>query len=144
MKRRYRHVHLAAWARWPRGRQGRRLTRKLNRVGRDIDLVVIVVSGQRGWRQQHAAYMDYLRGGTLAAPCCSKRYQHTAAECLRQCASNHCRGAAADCRVRLASGVEVSIGEHKGARRAMRKHGLCLPVGQGEVWHVEIGRQWLS
>lgn len=87
--------------------------------------------------------MDYLNGGILAAPCCSRHYWHAFEDCLRQCASNHCKNRAADCVIDTKHG-QVNIGTLEIARREMRKHGLCLPVGQGEVWHVEVGNVWNS
>ena len=137
-------VTLNPGRRWPKGRQGRRLIRRLNRVGRHLERKVVVVSGQRNWREQHAAFMDYLSGGTLAAPCCSRHYRHSVNDCLRDCRSRHCVGAAADV-VLVSKGDSpmTDIGNVPAARRAMRRNGLCLPV-PGEPWHVEIGSEWRS
>jgi len=141
---RYRWLRLSAGAKWPRGWQGRRLRRRLNRVGRDLRRTIVITSGQRDWRSQHAAYMDYLAGGTLAAPCCSKHYPHHLEDCLRQCQSNHCKGRAADCVIEQSDGTFLNIGDSRKARAAMTRRGLCLPVGDGEVWHVEVGNTWRS
>lgn len=140
----WRWVHLAAGARRPTGSAGHDLMRRLNNVGRELQRPVIITSGRRTNLEQHRAYMDYLEGGTLAAPCCSKHYRHAWAECLRQCASNHCVGRAADCVLEAPGGGYVNIGEDQAARRSLRSHGLCLPVGSGETWHVEVGSVWRS
>jgi hypothetical protein len=135
-------VSLTPGRKWPRGRQGRRLIRRLNRVGRHLQREVIVVSGQRNWREQHAAYMDYLNGGTLAAPCCSRHYVHSVKDCLRDCRSRHCQGLAADVVLASKNGApQQNIGEDSAARRAMRRNGLSCPV-PGEPWHVEVGTEW--
>lgn len=136
---RFRWLRLGPNAKWPKGRAGRQLLRKLNKVARACQDPVTITSGQRGPRGQWRAYMDHLRGGTLAAPCCSKHYIHEWQDCLRQCMSNHCRGRAADCMIR-----GVNIGEDPCARREMARRGLCLPVGSGETWHVEVGDVWRS
>lgn len=141
---RYARLRLRDGAHWPTGEAGRKLCRRLNRVGKAIGMTVTITSGQRTWREQHAAYMDFLRGGTLAAPCCSKRYLHTAAECRRDCQSRHCSGEAADCVLETSEGRWVNIGELQVARRAMARYGCCLPVGFGETWHVELGDTWRS
>lgn len=108
-----------------------------------MQAIITITSGRRTLHEQWAAYQDYLRGGTLAAPCCGRHYLHSWAACWRDCASNHCRNRAADCTI-ASPGGEVNIGDWPRARHAMRGHGLCLPVGQGETWHVEIGDYWAS
>ena len=141
---RYPWVKIHGGARPPIGPDGRALLHKLNHVGWVLRRPVMVTSGRRTPREQHYAYMDFLRGGVLAAPCCSRHYLHSWASCLRQCASNHCRSRAADCIIRLPSGDWVNIGEDHAARAVMRRVNLCLPVGSGETWHVEIGESWRS
>ena len=144
MVRRWPWVVLGPGAEWPSGASGRDLRRRLHQVGNAIRHEVIVTSGQRGWLAQHDAYMDYLAGGTLAAPCCWKHYPHSKSECGRQCASMHCQGRAADCVLQLSSGKRVNIGEYGPARVAMARFGLSLPVGSGETWHVQVGNVWNS
>lgn len=141
---RYRWLRRSPAARWPTGPAGRDLLRRLNNVGRACRAPITITSGKRGSREQWAAYMDYLRGGILAAPCCPLHYVHAWADCQRRCESNHCRSRAADCVIRPQGSAEVNIGEWPPARREMRSHGLCLPVGSGETWHVEVGSTWRS
>lgn len=136
---RYRWLRLLPGARWPAGPAGRDLLRRLNNVGRACQSQITITSGRRGPKAQWRAYQDYLRGGTLAAPCCAKHWPHSWEDCGRQCASQHCASRAADCTMRGAN-----IGEIPCARREMRSHGLCLPVGYGETWHVEVGTTWRS
>jgi len=139
----YPYVELRPGAHRPKGKDGRLLLRKLNQVGRRVRAPIKITSGLRTPREQWAAYQDYLHGGILAAPCCSKHYLHAWSECLRQCASNHCSSRAADCEI-LHNGEWLNIGLVDTARKAMRRIGLCLPVGSGEVWHVEVGSTWRS
>lgn len=139
-------LELGPGARWPSGPAGRRLLGKLNRVGRRTRRHIIITSGKRSPHAQWVAYQDYLAGGTLAAPCCSRHYLHSWSQCLKQCASRHCVSRAADCEIQYARNgtYYVNIGEVQAARAAMRAVGLCLPVGSGEVWHVEVGDTWRS
>lgn len=137
-------LRLRRGAKWPKGNEGRDLLRRLNRVGRDIGHPIYIYSGQRTWLEQHRAYMDYLNGGVLAAACCPKHYRHKPSDCLRQPTSMHCQGRAADCGVLWTNGSTTNIGQVVEARASMRRHGLCLPVGSGEVWHVQVGDTWLS
>lgn len=139
-----RWVEYAGGAHRLKGPHGRLLERKLARVGKTLGHRVRVTSGLRTAREQWFAYQDYLSGGTLAAPCCSKHYPHSWAHCLRQCASNHCCSRAADVEAWSPEKGWVSIGLLPQARRAMKRVGLCLPVGSGEVWHVEVGSVWCS
>lgn len=142
---RYRWLRLRPGAHWPSGPNGRDLLRRLNNAARDTQLHWLLTSGRRTPREQWEAYQDYLRGGTLAAPCCAKHYPHPWAECGRQCASNHCSSRAADVVVVMRDGSStVNVGEYAPARDALRRHGLCLPVGSGETWHVEAGSLWRS
>jgi hypothetical protein len=143
--RRYPWLFKVDSTRWPKGRSGRLLLRKLNTVGRRTKRKIRIDSGLRTPHQQWHAYKDYLRGGTLAAPCCSKHFLHPWALCGRQCASNHCQSRAADCEIMSSDGEGFqSIGLDQDARRVMRRVGLCLPVGEHEVWHVEVGTTWRS
>lgn len=141
---RYRWLRLSPGARWPDGSLGRDLLRRLNNTGRACQALITITSGKRGAKAQHRAYMDHLRGGILAAPCCEKHYVHAWSACLRHCASRHCTSEAADCTIRVPWGDQVNIGEWDKAREKMRSHGLCLPVGQGETWHVQVGSTWNS
>lgn len=102
-----------------------------------------ITSGRRTAYEQWIAYMDYLSGGILAAPCCDQHYVHGWSQCHQQCASNHCVSKAADCTIASPFG-EQNIGDWERARRELRHHGLCLPVGNGETWHVEVGTSWRS
>jgi len=144
MPHKYQHLRLRDGAKWPEGRNGRELCRRLDRLGAALHSTVLITSGQRSWREQHAAYQDYLRGGTLAAPCCSKHWPHRAQDCRRECASNHCRGTAADVTIVRNNGASVLPGNWQRARDEMKRLGLALPVGSGEVWHIEIGDTWRS
>lgn len=142
---RYRWLSLRPGAHWPAGPAGRDLLRRLNNAARDTQLHWIVTSGRRTSREQWSCYMDFLRGGTLAAPCCSRHYLHSWAECLRQCSSRHCESRACDVAVVLSDGQgTANVGDYPPARKALHSHGLCLPVGQGETWHVEVGNTWVS
>jgi len=141
---RYRWLRLSPGARWPAGPPGRDLLRRLNNTARACRSKITITSGRRGVYAQHLAYNDYLRGGPLAAPCGWKNWVHSWAECPRDCRSNHCRSRAADCLIEGPGGSHVNIGELEIARAKMRSHGLCLPVGQGETWHVEVGSVWRS
>lgn len=144
MKREYKWVALAEGARWPRGGAGRELCRRLNNAGRLIQRRIIITSGDRNAREAWEARMDYLRGGNLAAQCCWLVGFHTWEECGKSPYSNHARGRAADCVVETRHRGWVNIGEVRRARKAMRRRGLCLPVGSGETWHVEVGSSWRS
>ena len=141
---RYPYLRLSPGQKWPRGKNGREILRKLNKVGRGCKRIILIKSGLRDAYQQWMAYMNYLRGGTLAAPCCSKRYIHSWAACGKTPASMHCVSRAVDCGILGKSGdwdTYRSIGYSHTARMHMRKHHLCLPV-VGEQWHVEIGSYW--
>jgi len=139
---RYRHLVRRNGTRWPKGQDGRTLLRKLNKVGRRTGLRIRITSGLRNNYEQWVAYMDHLRGGTLAAPCCARKYIHPWEECLRQCRSNHCVSRAADVVVKHPGDSSwVNIGNNARARAEMRALGLCLPV-PGEPWHVEVGSTW--
>lgn len=144
MTTKYPNVRLGDGAKLPQGEPGRDLLRRLSQAGKRLNSTIVITSGQRDWRQQHAAYMDYLKGGTLAAPCCSKHWPHRAQDCRRECASNHCRGRAADVEIVRANGHHVLPGNWQEARDVFDRLGLCLPVGSGEVWHVEVGEVWRS
>jgi hypothetical protein len=138
---RYPYLRLAPQQKWPKGRDGRNLLKRLNAVGKDCKRIILIKSGLRDAYGQWVAYQDYLRGGNLAATCCSKRYPHSWAQCGKTPTSNHCRSRAADCGMLDRSGdwdTYQSIGYVDAARASMRKHGLCLPV-PGEKWHVEVG-----
>lgn len=110
--------------RWP---TDRKLLRKLNAVARDLGVTIHIVSGYRTYAEQkvlYARYIAYLNGGP---------YANLAAV---PGTSLHETGNAADCSI---NGVD--IGNFPGAREALRRHGLCLPVG-GEPWHVQTGNNW--
>lgn len=128
----------------PTGPAGRQLLHKLNHVGWKLRRPIRITSGKRTPHAQWVAYMDFLRGGILAAPCCSQHWPHPWSRCFRQCASNHCISRAVDCVILSSSGDWVNIGEDQAARDVMHHVGLCLPVGQGETWHVEVGDVWRS
>lgn len=139
MSKRYPGIQLAPGATMPTGEAGRDLMRRLSKVSKEIGHPIRVISGKRKAYDQWVLYMRYLRGtGNLAAPCCWKHYQHSWSSCGQACASMHCRSRAVDCGVIDRHGNYRSIGYSDKARNAMRKHGLCLPVG-GEPWHVQVG-----
>lgn len=140
----YKWVALADGARWPKHNTGADLVRRLNNVGRAIQRRIIITSGDRSPREAWEARMDYLRGGNLAAQCCWLVGFHSWDECGKTPYSNHAKGKAADCVVETRSRGWVNIGEHRKARKAMDRRGLCLPVGSGETWHVEVGEIWRS
>lgn len=103
----------------------RALVRRLNAVGRELGRKVYVRDGLRTYAEQVQLYEAYMAGkGPLAA------FPGT---------SNHGRGTAADCQLDARTGP--NIGNLQAARRAMKRHGLCLPV-PGETWHVEVGETW--
>lgn len=142
--RRFKRLLLVEGARWPRGAPGRDLLRRLNNAARLAETRVRITSGRRTAYEQWVAYQDYLRGGTLAAPCCGLGTLHQWRRCQKQCASNHCVSRAVDCEVELENGSWVDPGQWSEFRGAMRQRGLCLPVGSGETWHVEVGQVWRS
>lgn len=120
---------------------GDALMNRLRQVARDIGKEIRVISGDRTPYQAWTLRMRYLNGtGNLAARCCT-RYsgKHSWSACGKNPTSNHARGRAVDCGV-MNPGYR-SIGYYQPARNAMRKRGLCLPVG-GEPWHVERGGNW--
>jgi len=100
------------------------LLNALGKVGRDLGKTVHIASGNRTYAEQAELYAKFLNGsGNLAA---------------RPGTSNHEGGNAADAAI-----DGVNIGDYPGARVAMRKHGLCLPV-RGEAWHCELGSRWAA
>lgn len=122
---------------------------KLDKVGTDLRRNILVTSGDRSPFEAWQAYADYLSGGNLAAFCCAKHYRHGWEQCGKQPTSNHCRGLAADCLVEAQKKGStppqwVNIGDLAVVRKALRDRGLCLPVGSGETWHVEVGDTWNS
>lgn len=132
----WRMLTLRDGAHWPQGDDGRRLLVKANRVAQDLQRPIHIVSGLRTAYEQWAAYQDYLAGGTLAARCCWQTWPHSWAQCGKQPTSNHCRSRALDCGViGKRTGAYHSIGLYKGARAAIARHGLVLPV-PGEPWHL--------
>lgn len=90
---------------------------KLELVGRDLGVIILVRSGRRTMEEQWALYNEL--GPTIAA------YPNPNAP--------HVRGIAADCGIN-----GVNIGAYAGAVPVMLKHGVCLRV-VNENWHVEIG-----
>lgn len=106
-------------AHWPTEKA---LLLKLDALGEALRRRVVIVSGLRTNAEQWALWRAYKSGtGNLAA------YPGT---------SNHETGRAADCNV-----AGISVGSWPGARRVMRRVGLCLPV-PGEAWHVQVGSTW--
>jgi len=144
VKKKYKYLELRPGAHWPKGPSGRALLRRLNKTAKRLRTTIRITSGRRTPAEQWAAYQDYLRGGILAAPCCNKNWLHDLAHCGRRCQSNHCVSKAADVVIERPGRGWVNIGEWPKARQIMGKNGLCLPVGQGETWHVEIGDTWNS
>ena len=141
---RYRWLELGEGARKPLGNDGDDLLRRLNNAAREVQAHVKITSGRRTNYEQWLAYQDYLAGGILAAPCCSLGSPHQWSRCLKQCMSNHCASRAVDCVVKRRGVGWVNLGEWQKMRDAMRAKGLCLPVGYGETWHVEVGNRWES
>lgn len=95
-------------------------------VAREIRTPLYIAEGKRSVADQWKYWWAYKRGqGPLAA------FPGT---------SNHTHGDAADVRRDAARGTP-NIGDLPGARVAMAKWGLCLPV-PGEAWHVEFGTNW--
>lgn len=92
---------------------------KLAKVARDTKTVLHVNYGKRSYAEQKALWDKY--GSPRAA---------------RPGTSRHETGLAAD--VVQASRKSRNLGDIKGARAAMKKHGLCLPV-PNETWHTELG-----
>ena len=99
---------------------------KIALVAKDINKPLYIAEGTRGIASQWKYWIAYKAGrGPLAA------YPGT---------SNHTWGKACDTREKE-SRASRNIGDIPGARKAMAKHGLCLPV-PGETWHVERGNNW--
>lgn len=98
------------------------LLRALQKCAAELGVTIFLRSGRRTLAEQWALYNQL--GPAIAA------YPSPTAP--------HVRGVAADCGI---NGRD--IGEHPGARAAMRKHGLCLRV-PGEDWHVELGTGWAA
>lgn len=98
---------------------------RIAKVSKEIDVPLYVAEGQRSVADQWKYWWAYKRGtGPLAA------FPGT---------SNHTWGNAAD--VRRSKDSWQNIGDIPGARKAMKKYGLSLPV-PGETWHTEIGKSW--
>jgi hypothetical protein len=107
----------------------RELLTALANVAKDLGVTIYVRQGRRTIAEQQHLYDLFLAGkGNLAA----KPNAH----------APHVRGIAADCAVGNTRDGS-NIGDHKGARDAMKKRGLCLCVG-GETWHVQRGDNWLA
>lgn len=123
------------------GRVRPNLEQRLNEVGRDIKRKLFVGEGKRSAHAQWKFYMAYLNGhGNLAARCCTKFYRtkHSWAACGKNSQSNHFTGDAADT---VIMPTWNNIGTSNDAVKAMRRHGLGLPVG-GENWHVEVSNSF--
>lgn len=121
------HLRLAAGVKWPTDRA---LLVKLNAVARARRRIVELKSGLRSLADQWRLWRAFQNGtGNTAA------YPNANAP--------HVRGVAADCGVINPDGSYTSIGNDRRARRLLKKHGLCLPVGpssvnpRGEAWHVQ-------
>ncbi len=122
------------------------LEQRLNKVAKDIKRKLFIGEGTRTNHQQWVFRMSYLRGqGNLAARCCLKYCPdviHSWANCGKNSQSNHSSGDAAD--MMVLPGYQ-NIGVYPGAVKAMKEHGLGLPVGggsQNENWHVEISNSF--
>ena len=101
---------------------GKDILERLNRVGKRLGKKLWIASGYRSNAEQKVLYDRYLAGkGPLAAP---------------PGKSNHNRYGAADVHI-----DGMNIGAYPGAREAMKREGLSLPVA-GENWHVEVGNTW--
>jgi hypothetical protein len=99
---------------------------RLATVARNLGHTLYVAEGKRSIADQWKYWYAYQRGqGPLAA---------------FPGKSNHTWGKACDVRKYPPRGT-ASIGDIVGARDAMKRHGLCLPV-PGEKWHVEVGTTW--
>lgn len=101
----------------------------LAEVAREIGpaFKVFVRSGKRSRAEQQVLYAKYLRYGQPPT--------------ARPGTSRHETGRAADCQLVFPNGAQQNIGTGPGARAALKRHGLCLPV-PGETWHVERGTTW--
>ena len=127
----------------------KKLTEKMNKLGRIQKRYMRLGSYKRTQKQQHDLYLKYIRGtGNLAAHC-NTRYngEHSWDQCKQYppCASNHCGGNACDLSYYQSgrSGSYTNVGNNSNFRSTMKSLGLCLPVG-GEPWHTEIGNTWRS
>jgi hypothetical protein len=101
------------------------LTRLAN-VSKEIKQPIFIREGNRT-REEQQHFWDLFQAGK-------------GPRAARPGTSNHEFGRAADCAV----GTDRNgpdIGNVRGAREALRRRGLCLPV-TGEAWHVEIGNDW--
>ena len=95
-------------------------------VAKDLGKKIYVAEGTRSVKDQWKYWLAYKAGkGPLAA------FPGT---------SNHTNGDAIDAREGKARGTR-NLGDIPGARRSMKKHGLCLPV-PGETWQTELGNTW--
>lgn len=125
---------------------GDELMHKLSDLGEGMHRLVHVVSGDRTPYQAWVLRQRYLDGdGALAALCCLRfTGKHGWDSCGREPQSNHASGRAADCGLVLEMGYKSMGLCGRQVRDRMRALGLCLPVGAGEVWHVEVGSTWRS
>lgn len=102
---------------------------KLANCAKETGTLVHINFGRRSRAEQTRLWRLYLAGkGSLAA---------------RPGTSHHETQdpPAADCVIDSGASKGIPVGQHLPFRRAMRKRGLCLPVG-GEPWHVEPGNTW--
>lgn len=105
-----------------------RLLYKLALVAQDLGHTLYVAEGKRTVAEQWKYWNAYKNGtGPVAA------FPGT---------SKHTYGWAADVRKAPAKN-SGNLGDIRGARKSMKKWGLCLPV-RGETWHTEIGTRWLA
>lgn len=101
----------------------RRLMIALAKAAQESKTVLYVNYGKRSYEEQLALWNKY--GPPRAA---------------RPGTSRHETGFAADV---VTLRTRRNVGEIKGIRVALKKHGLCLPV-PNEPWHVERGNTWRS
>jgi hypothetical protein len=102
------------------------LMRRIDKLGRALGHELLIREGWRT-REQQEAFWDAFVARGYRPPLVA-----------RPGTSLHETGDAADVGT-LRGGV--NIGNVPGAREAMRRLGLCLPV-PGEPWHVEVGDRW--
>lgn len=127
-KARKRQRERALIAKWLRGDLDaqHKLMYRLALVAQELGHTLYIAEGKRSIADQWKYWNAFKAGkGPLAA------YPGT---------SNHTWGNAADVR-KDAGRWSGNLGDIPGARDAMKKWGLCLPV-PGETWHAEIGNSW--
>lgn len=117
------------------------LCRKLQRIGARLGRRLKIREGTRSHERQREFWREFeargFRPPLVARPGTSNHEDH----------DGDGYGEAADVGVLRAGestgNLGVNLGDHPGARAAMRDEETCLPV-PGETWHVEEGNRWAA